>query len=60
MAKMIFKLKKAGVSILLSEQNVHFARYVSDRVYMLEKGHVTWSGSMDELTTDISLKYLSV
>ena len=62
MAKMIFQLKKAGVSILLSEQNVHFARCVSDRVYMLEKGHVTWSGSMDELTRnpDISLKYLSI
>jgi branched-chain amino acid transport system ATP-binding protein len=62
MAKMILELKKAGVSILLSEQNVHFARYVSDRVYMLEKGHVTWSGSMDELTRspEISLKYLSI
>jgi branched-chain amino acid transport system ATP-binding protein len=62
MAKMILELKKAGVSILLSEQNVHFARYVSDRVYMLEKGYVTWSGSMDELTRspEISLKYLSI
>jgi branched-chain amino acid transport system ATP-binding protein len=62
MAKMILKLKKAGVSILLSEQNIQFARYVSDRVYMLEKGHVAWSGSMEELTrnSDISLKYLSI
>jgi branched-chain amino acid transport system ATP-binding protein len=62
MAKMILRLKKAGVSILLSEQNIHFARYVSDRVYMLEKGHITWTGSMDELARnpDISLKYLSV
>lgn len=62
MAEMILRLKKAGVSILLSEQNIHFARYVSDRVYMLEKGHVTWSGSMEELTRspEISLKYLSI
>jgi len=62
MAEMILRLKKAGVSILLSEQNIHFARYVSDRAYMLEKGHVTWSGTMDELTgsPEISLKYLSI
>ncbi len=62
MAEMILRLKMAGVSILLSEQNIHFARYVSDRVYMLEKGHVSWSGSMEELTRspEISLKYLSI
>lgn len=62
MAEMILRLKKAGVSILLSEQNIHFARYVSDRVYMLEKGHMTWSGAMEELTRspEISLKYLSI
>ena len=62
MARMILKMKEAGVSILLSEQNIHFARHVSDRVYMLEKGHITWTGSMEDLThnPDISLKYLSV
>ncbi|WP_431017566.1 ABC transporter ATP-binding protein [Bradyrhizobium pachyrhizi] len=62
MAKMILELKNAGVSVLLSEQNIHFARFVSNRVYMLEKGHLTWAGSMEELTQspDISLKYLSI
>jgi branched-chain amino acid transport system ATP-binding protein len=36
MANTIIELKKEGLSILLSEQNVHFARLVSDRVYVLE------------------------
>jgi len=62
MANMILKLKKTGVSILLSEQNMHFARYVSDRAYMLEKGHFAWTGSIEELAhnPDVLLKYLSI
>ena len=37
-ADTILDLKKRGLSILLSEQNVGFAQIVSDRAYMLEKG----------------------
>ncbi len=37
-ANTILELKKQGLSILLSEQNVGFAQAVSDRAYMLEKG----------------------
>jgi branched-chain amino acid transport system ATP-binding protein len=33
-------LKKQGMPILLSEQNSSFAMMFSDRVYILEKGHV--------------------
>ena len=49
MAHAILSLKEQGLSILLSEQNVHFARLVSDRVYVLEKGQQRWTGSMAEL-----------
>jgi ABC-type branched-subunit amino acid transport system ATPase component len=28
------------MSILLCEQNLHFARRVADRTYLIEKGHV--------------------
>ena len=35
MAQMILELKQEGVSILLSEQNMHFAELVSDRVLSL-------------------------
>ncbi|MEJ2433753.1 MAG: ABC transporter ATP-binding protein [Pseudolabrys sp.] len=49
MANTIIELKKEGLSVLLSEQNMHFARLVSDRVYMLEKGQLRWTGSMQQL-----------
>ncbi|HVV80995.1 MAG TPA: ABC transporter ATP-binding protein [Pseudolabrys sp.] len=62
MANTIVELKKEGLSILLSEQNVHFARLVSDRVYVLEKGQIRWSGTMPELEAnpEVQRAYLTV
>lgn len=62
MAHMIMALKQKGVSILLSEQNLHFAELVSDRAYVLEKGQIRFEGTMDELADakDIRRAYLSV
>jgi branched-chain amino acid transport system ATP-binding protein len=62
MANTIVELKKEGLSILLSEQNVHFARLVSDRVYVLEKGQIRWHGSMDALigNEEVQRAYLTV
>jgi branched-chain amino acid transport system ATP-binding protein len=62
MASTITELKREGVSILLSEQNVHFAELVSDRAYVLEKGQIRWHGTMAELAanTDIRRSYLTV
>jgi branched-chain amino acid transport system ATP-binding protein len=62
MANTILELKKAGVSILLSEQNVHFAELVSDRAYVLEKGQIQWNGTMTELAENIDIQraYLTV
>jgi branched-chain amino acid transport system ATP-binding protein len=55
MARMIVALKKEGVSILLSEQNLHFARLVADRAVVLEKGEVKFVGAMDALMNDEAL-----
>jgi branched-chain amino acid transport system ATP-binding protein len=52
MAETIVALKQEGLSVLLSEQNIHFAALVSDRVYVLEKGQVRWQGAMAELAQD--------
>lgn len=52
MANTILELKQQGLSILLSEQNIHFAQLVSDRVYVLEKGQLRWEGSMQALAND--------
>jgi branched-chain amino acid transport system ATP-binding protein len=45
MARMIVKLKQAGMAILLCEQNFHFAELVSDRAYLLDLGHVRHQGT---------------
>jgi branched-chain amino acid transport system ATP-binding protein len=62
MANTIVELKEQGLSILLSEQNIHFARLVSDRVYVLEKGQIHWHGTMAQLADnlDIQRTYLTV
>jgi branched-chain amino acid transport system ATP-binding protein len=62
MAKMILELKQAGVSILLSEQNLHFAELVSDRAYVLEKGQLRFEGSIEALAAsqDVRKAYLEV
>ncbi len=61
-ADTILDLKKGGLSILLSEQNVGFAQIVSDRAYMLEKGQIRWTGTMAELADagDIQQAYLTL
>jgi len=56
MAQTIIELKAEGLPILLSEQNLHFAELVSDRVYLLEKGHIAWSGSMGELSSSVEVQ----
>jgi branched-chain amino acid transport system ATP-binding protein len=62
MANTIVELKNEGLSILLSEQNMHFARLVSDRAYVLEKGQIQWQGSMAQLNHnhDVQKTYLTV
>ena len=62
MVQMILALKAQGVSILLSEQNMHFAALVSDRAYVLEKGQIRYTASMAELAAndDVRRAYLSV
>ena len=62
MADTILELKKEGLAVLLSEQNLPFASAVSDRVYVLEKGHIAWSGAMRELegAADVQRQFLGV
>ena len=58
----IQSLKTEGMPILLSEQNASFTLDLSDRAYILEKGHVQWAGEVDELreTPDIMKTYLGI
>jgi len=62
MANTIVELKHDGLSILLSEQNLHFARLVCDRAYVLEKGQLQWHGTMAALDDNLEVQraYLTV
>ena len=62
MADMIETLKRQGLSVLLSEQNLPFASAVSDRAYVLEKGQVRFAGTMAALQRDETVRrqYLTV
>ena len=62
MAQMILALKAQGVSILLCEQNLHFAELVCDRAFVLEKGQIRHQSSMADLAANAAVRraYLSM
>jgi len=49
MAAMIIRLKERGMSVLLCEQNTHFASLVSDRAYLLDQGRILHHGSPQQV-----------
>jgi branched-chain amino acid transport system ATP-binding protein len=55
-------LKKEGVTVLLSEQNVKFALKHSDRAYIVGKGTIKYQGTIAQLEKDEEIKkqYLAV
>ena len=62
LADAIGALKREGLTIVLSEQNVKFARRLADRAYIIERGEIKFEGSMAVLDADPSLRraYLGV
>ena len=61
-ANTIRELKREGLSVLLCEQNLRYARLVADRACIIEKGRVRHAGTMAALDADPALlqRYLSV
>ncbi len=49
MAKVIQQLKSEGLTVLLSEQNLHFAQAVADLAVIIESGAQVFYGSLTEL-----------
>jgi branched-chain amino acid transport system ATP-binding protein len=62
MIEAVLALKRAGIGVLLSEQNVPFAAEVADRAYVLEKGQVKFEGQFSELMANDGLRrqYLTI
>ena len=61
-AKTIRELKREGLSVLLCEQNLRFARLVADRVCIIDKGRLCYAGALAALDADPALRerHLSV
>jgi branched-chain amino acid transport system ATP-binding protein len=49
-------LKKAGVTILLIEQNVGLALRIADRAYILDQGELVYSGSAQAMLADQAIQ----
>lgn len=58
----ILKLKNAGISILLCEQNIKSAMKLIDRAYIIDNGRIRYEGTASELDAneEIKKKYLMV
>ena len=62
MAATIEELKRDGLTVLLSEQNLHFASAIANRALIIEKGKIRYQGTLAELTADEAVRaaYLTV
>ena len=60
--KSVQALKRDGLCVILSEQNLRFARAVADRAVVIDRGSVKFSGSFAELEADPALsgQYLAL
>lgn len=59
---LVTQLKREGLTILLSEQNVGFSVKVGDRAYVIDDGRIRYHDSMQNLKAneEIKRKYLAV
>jgi branched-chain amino acid transport system ATP-binding protein len=62
MAVAVNAMKREGIAVLVSEQNLAFASAVADRALVIDKGSIQYSGTMRSLLTDTALRdrYLGV
>ena len=62
MIEAIREMKREGLSLLLCEQNLNFARLVAERVYVIEKGGIRFAGTMAEFDArpDVRDAYLAL
>ena len=62
LAAQVAALKREGLTILLSEQNLKFAARLADRAYIIEKGQIRFEASMEALLADEAVRraYLTV
>jgi branched-chain amino acid transport system ATP-binding protein len=57
MAETILALKRQGLAVLLSEQNLLFAARVADRAAIIEKGRIRYEAAMAALMADEAVQH---
>ena len=62
MAEAVRAMKREGVAVLLSEQNLAFAGAIADRALVIDKGAIVFAGEMRAFVADTALRerYLGV
>lgn len=60
LSKTIRTLRSEGVSILMAEQNLNFARLVCDRAYIVYRGSIRHQSAIDELSQEVYEKYCAL
>lgn len=58
----IQQIREEGVTLLVADQNVKFARRIASRGYIMEEGHVRHTGTLEELWANeqVIRRYLAV
>jgi branched-chain amino acid transport system ATP-binding protein len=58
----IRQIREEGVTLLVADQNVKFARRIASRGYIMEEGHVRHTGTLEELWANeqVIRRYLAV
>jgi branched-chain amino acid transport system ATP-binding protein len=58
----IQQIREEGVTLLVADQNVKFARLIASRGYIMEEGHVRHTGTLEELWANeqVIRRYLAV
>jgi branched-chain amino acid transport system ATP-binding protein len=60
--ELIQQLRGMGITLIVAEQNMHFCLDIASHVAVIDKGHIVYRGSIDELRAndDVKKRYLAV
>ena len=60
--ELIQRLRDMGTTLIVAEQNMHFCLDIASHVAVIDKGHIVYRGSIDELRAndEVKKRYLAV
>ena len=60
LAQTIQKIKTEGISVLMAEQNLNFAKSVGDRACIVYQGSIPYQSPIDDLSQEVYEKYCAL